>query len=67
MAGGFGMDDLFIFFGWIFSVGFTVSAWIGCQRFELSRHAWDVKPNLYEGAAMVRSDPSYPSLSFVLS
>ncbi|KAF2173601.1 hypothetical protein M409DRAFT_48556 [Zasmidium cellare ATCC 36951] len=51
-AGSFGLDDLMIFIGWLFSVGFTALAWIGAERFDLDRHTWDVHTTLYVGTAL---------------
>lgn len=53
-AGEFGLDDLMISVGWFFSLGFTTTAWIGTERYDLDRHTWDVHPPLYVGAAQVR-------------
>lgn len=53
-AGSFGLDDLMIFIGWLFSVGFTTIAWIGAERYDLDRHTWDVPTSLYVGTALVR-------------
>lgn len=52
-AGSFGLDDLMIFIGWLFSIGFTTVACIGAGRYDLDRHTWDVHPSLYVGAALV--------------
>lgn len=57
-AGSFGLDDLMIFIGWLFSIGFTITAWIGTEKYDLDRHTWDVHPPLYVGAALVR--PTHP-------
>ncbi|EME42364.1 hypothetical protein DOTSEDRAFT_133091, partial [Dothistroma septosporum NZE10] len=51
-AGEFGLDDLMIFIGWFFSIGFTTTAWIGTERYDLDRHTWDVHPQLYVGTAL---------------
>lgn len=53
-AGSFGLDDLFVFIGWFFSIGLSTVAWLGTVRFDLDRHTWDVHPELYVGAALVR-------------
>ena len=51
-AGEFGLDDLFIFIGWIVSAGFSASAVIDCLRYGIDRHTWDVPREWYQGAAL---------------
>ena len=52
MAGDFGLDDLFIFIGWLVSVGLTASACIDSMWYGMDVHTWDVNPNQYVGAAL---------------
>jgi hypothetical protein len=50
-AGEFGLDDVLIFIGWLFCVGFTVVAFMNTGWYGVGRHTWDVRPQWYVGAA----------------
>lgn len=52
-AGSFGLDDLLIFFGWLFSVGVTTGVCFGSMRYGLDRHTWDLHITMYAGLALV--------------
>ncbi|KAF2720942.1 hypothetical protein K431DRAFT_247912 [Polychaeton citri CBS 116435] len=52
-TGTFGLDDLFLFFGWAFVIGLTTCAWIGASWYGLDRHTWDVSWDRFPGAALM--------------
>jgi len=52
-AGAFGLDDLLVGIGWLFSVGFTIAACIGTQQYGLDRHIWDVNLELAWKASLI--------------
>ena len=51
-AGRYGLDDLFIFLGWLASIGLVTCAVMGSTLYGLDVHTWDVNPNAYSGAAL---------------
>lgn len=53
LAGSFGLDDLLIFFGWLFSVGLTAGTYLCAERYGLDRHIWDLQPAMYTGLGLV--------------
>ena len=52
-AGDFGLDDLFIFLGWLTSIGLSATACIDSEWYGLDVHTWDVKYEWYVHAALV--------------
>ena len=52
-AGDFGLDDLFIGLGWLFSVGLSTDAIIDADWYGVDVHTWDVRMNQYVGAALI--------------
>lgn len=49
-SGSFGLDDIFIFCSWVFSVVFTVIACLLGWDYEIGRHIWDFQGSDYEPA-----------------
>ncbi|KAI7139985.1 hypothetical protein KC352_g29687, partial [Hortaea werneckii] len=52
-AGGWGLDDVLISSGWLFSCGLSVVACIDGSWYGLGRHTWDVRREWYSGAALM--------------
>lgn len=52
-AGTFGLDDVMIFFGWLFSIGLTTGTYLSAKYYGLDRHTWDLQPSMYTGVALV--------------
>lgn len=52
-AGSFGLDDLMIFFAWLFSIGLTTGEYHSAAFYGLDRHTWDLQPSMYTGIALV--------------
>ncbi|KAI7464523.1 hypothetical protein KC357_g7895 [Hortaea werneckii] len=52
-AGGWGLDDVLISSGWLFSCGLSIVACIDGSWYGLGRHTWDVRREWYSGAALM--------------